>query len=764
MDIQFEPLYPEIPLIKPPLRQRLRTRIAATYRYDTFIWQAALFGLWAVVLAAFTLTALGLPTGRGTGFDVLVFAAGGTLAMALSANVLAVLLALAGLKLPRLFTGAWLYSAGAVLTIFRYSGARWDVSAAAAVFAACAGTLAGLAAGFLFKPRAAWSRRLAGFLLPAAACAALVYLPLHSGGSEPLAAKPAAGPAAAISAGNPGLPGAVSYRSFTYGSGTDLHRSEFGEDAGLRSVSVDGSKILTNWSDARTSFWGFDSKSLPLNGRVWMPEGSGPFPLILIVHGNHLMEDYSDEGYAYLGELLASRGFIAISVDENFFNYSAWTGIPGNDMKARAWLLLKHLQQISQFAADSSTPFYNKVDFDRIGLIGHSRGGQAVAMAADPLRWFQRGDSLEDLDKYHIVSVAAIAPTDKKVDNNLARLSNVNYFSLQGAQDGDVSDFYGDRQYSRATFDKGSSAFKATLYVDGANHSQFNTSWGHYDASFPTGILLSRSRIMNEESQRQIAKVYVSAFMEATLHGKTEYTELFRDYRSGLDWLPATSYFSRYEDGHLTLLADYEEDYNVNTIRGGGTAEASGVKLSEEQVRDRENSVKTERGAVLEWQAPSGADSTDTEVPAYKLTLRTSGNSSQFNYALSHAAGLSFSMANLNYQLEEDKDTAAAKVPDLTLELESSDGAKARLPLSEFMTAEPLPVSKFTINPWLDDKIEDGKYQQHTETIFQTYRLDFDRFTEQNPAFQPSKLSSITFYLNGGPGKIMLSTIGVYAE
>ena len=56
-----------------------------------------------------------------------------------------------------------------------------------------------------------------------------------------------------------------------------------------------------------------------------MPEGEGPFPLTLIVHGNHNMIDYSDEGYGYLGNLLASRGIIVVSVDQNFIN-GHWSG------------------------------------------------------------------------------------------------------------------------------------------------------------------------------------------------------------------------------------------------------------------------------------------------------------------------------------------------------------------------------------------------------------------------------------------------------
>jgi hypothetical protein len=69
--------------------------------------------------------------------------------------------------------------------------------------------------------------------------------------------------------------------------------------------------------------------SLPINTRVWYPEGDGPFPLALIVHGNHNMQDYSDPGHEYLGELLASKGIILASVDENFINYS-WSDILGD--------------------------------------------------------------------------------------------------------------------------------------------------------------------------------------------------------------------------------------------------------------------------------------------------------------------------------------------------------------------------------------------------------------------------------------------------
>jgi hypothetical protein len=67
--------------------------------------------------------------------------------------------------------------------------------------------------------------------------------------------------------------------------------------------AVDGPAFLEGWGALRQSYWGFGPDALPLNARVWYPDGAGPLPLVLIVHGNAPMEKWSDQGYAYLGEL-----------------------------------------------------------------------------------------------------------------------------------------------------------------------------------------------------------------------------------------------------------------------------------------------------------------------------------------------------------------------------------------------------------------------------------------------------------------------------
>ncbi|MFO7537284.1 MAG: MFS transporter, partial [Chloroflexota bacterium] len=242
---------------------------------------------------------------------------------------------------------------------------------------------------------------------------------------------------------NPAEAGPYSVLTLTYGSGSDRHRPEYGADVTLTTRSVDGSKLITkNWTGLRTSYWNIEPDNLPRNGRVWYPDGDGPFPLVLIVHGNHPMEDYSDPGYDYLGELLASRGYIAVSVDQNFLNLSVVANLIvisplERENDARAWLLLEHVRQWQEWHHTPGNPFHNKVDLDAIALIGHSRGGEAVAIAAAFSRLAYHPDNAAipfDYD-FEIQSIVAIAPVDGQYrpGERPLPLADVNYLLLHGS-------------------------------------------------------------------------------------------------------------------------------------------------------------------------------------------------------------------------------------------------------------------------------------------------------------------------------------------
>ena len=55
-----------------------------------------------------------------------------------------------------------------------------------------------------------------------------------------------------------------------------------------------------------------------IRGIIAVPEGDGPFPLVLIAHGAHEEEDETkrfDTGFDYLVRALAQNGYVAVSLD-----------------------------------------------------------------------------------------------------------------------------------------------------------------------------------------------------------------------------------------------------------------------------------------------------------------------------------------------------------------------------------------------------------------------------------------------------------------
>lgn len=723
----------------------VKDRILDTPKNDTCFWLTAAIGLWLASGTAMVVTGLGNPTGLGTFLDILIFFFVHQIAFGLMVPLLAVIASFLHLPVPRLFTGSLLYTEGLVFFILEGDNLGIWFSLVTSVIYTVAGLILGvILATLTYRGLNPTTRVKISFVL--------LSLPLISmtliGSNNDYEVQPTFAEEVRVDplqAQNPAEPGSYRVDYFTYGSGHDRHRQEFAGAVDLVSDPVDASEYIEEWPWLREWFWGFDQTELPLNGRVWMPEGKGPFPLIVMVHGNHGMEYFSDGGYGYLGELLASHGFIAVSIDQNFLNYSSWSGIPKEDMKLRAWVLMKHLLQIQRFNEHPATPFHQKVDLQNIGLIGHSRGGQAVAMVADYTRWFEADETLSGMEDLGIQAVVGLAPTDKRVDGKKAMLNNIYYLVLHGARDADVNSFYGDHQYNRTYFDENLERFKSAIYIAEANHSQFNTDWGTMDMSLPAGIFLNQRDTMDGASQRLVAKVFVTAFFETALHGKEEYIDLFRDVRHGKEWLPNTQYVSRFQNGLYRPLADFDrlQDFDITVKTEGFT------DLKIEEVKDRLQNSKGTDAALLEWD----------DEGSYTAYI---SDSLRQEFLDDSDAYLTFSMATLDLKGFDEEDTE--EHIEVEIELETEAGETLHLSTDELIPVAPPIPTQFTKIAFFDPIMKEGKYKEAVEPVFQTYAFPLDAFEEVDEEMDhdlhPQSIARITLHFTSGPGKVMLDDVG----
>ncbi|MEJ2244781.1 MAG: MFS transporter [Acidobacteriota bacterium] len=585
-------------------------------------------------------------------------------------------------------------------------------------------------------------------------------------------------PVAAISRTDPSLRGPLQVEYLTYGSGTDKRRSEYGAEAGLISRTVDGSKMIDGWSGiggwARTTYWGFDSKKLPLQARVWYPNGPGPFPLVLIVHGNHSMEDFSEPGYEYLGQVLASRGYIIASIDEDFLNGSlsdALLGSPGGNTgligenDARAWLLLEHLHLWREWSAENDNPFFGLVDWNNLALIGHSRGGEAVAIAAafNRLPFYPDNALIPFNYNFKIRSVIAIAPSDGQYNpaSLPTKLEDVNYFVLHGSHDMDAQSFLGARQYSRVSFSGQEHFIKCALYIYGANHGQFNSVWGRTDYDSPVIDMMNLKPIMSLNDQQKIAKVYISAFLEATLHGEREYERIFKDYRSGKSWLPSTIYLSQYSESETQIIASFQEDIDLASAGSTGVQiHGANLKLwAEHQVWMKWGSRGT-NGVYLGWN-----DSNEREKASYTLTLPDEGSHRNAD------SSLVFSIADTGQDPpvnDSDKDfdkpdqesttdtmdKPEQKLIDCSIVVTDENGTSAVLPLSHYSALQPIIKVQVAKAAFMNRN-------KDSEVIFQSFEFPLIDFIKANPAFDPEKLNKVAFVFDRTPkGVVVLDDIG----
>ena len=276
----------------------------------------------------------------------------------------------------------------------------------------------------------------------------------------------------------------------------------------------------------------------------------GPYPVILFLHGRHatcivggsaqLMWPCTKKnsqvipsyrGYDYVSEVLASHGYVVVSLSANGIN-AVDNAVFDLGALARAELMQRHLDILKSFNTTGGAPFgskfVGKFDLTRVGTMGHSRGGEGV------VRHYVLNDALGA--PYGIKAVFPLAP----VNFNRFVVNNAALNVLLPYCDGDVSDLQGVHFFDDARYNvSGDQAPKHYELVMGANHNFYNTVWspsssfpgalndwfafvpgGRSDSQCGTG---RRNQRLTEEQQRGTGLAYMTAFFRAYVGGETQF-------------------------------------------------------------------------------------------------------------------------------------------------------------------------------------------------------------------------------------------------
>ncbi|MEH0516175.1 hypothetical protein QBC31_36595 [Streptomyces sp. B21-079] len=234
---------------------------------------------------------------------------------------------------------------------------------------------------------------------------------------------------------------------------------------------------------------------------VVAPAGAaGKRPLALFLHGRHgtcytpgVEDDVSGEwpcpagteevpsyrGYLKDQQLLASQGYVTVSVSANGVNGQDWQAEDGG-AQARSSLVRQHLARWADWAAHpgdapAGVPGAAKADLSKVLLVGHSRGGEGVNRAAMdslyPPPAAQEG--YRGKVRWKIRGTVLIGPTIFG-QNPVADVPSATI--LPGC-DGDVADLEGETYLDGTRGISTGAALHSAVYVVGANHNFFNSEW-----------------------------------------------------------------------------------------------------------------------------------------------------------------------------------------------------------------------------------------------------------------------------------------------
>lgn len=325
-----------------------------------------------------------------------------------------------------------------------------------------------------------------------------------------------------------------------------------------------------------------------LQGVIALPASDQPAPLVIILHGRHAIcgfetaaewpcpeiENRYDQGFTYLAEGLAERGYAAIAMN---INAAMTTFFTMGDIDARARQIFDQ-QMAALMAADGTgsdafgVNISGRIDFSQMALIGHSSGGGAALALT---RAFET-------PPFALLLVAAAMnrtlpertyQTPEALFEGYRTPSNVPVAAILPDCDRDQVEFRTQIAYEAARFDPDRSALAATVRLFRADHNQFNTNlMGRGRDGYPPCFSDTGTLLPPEDQQRFLLN-YTADFLDLTLGriAPNAAFDILQAPPTELYGLPVETNLTTPSADRLTLLearAPFSAEVQVNALNG----------------------------------------------------------------------------------------------------------------------------------------------------------------------------------------------------
>jgi hypothetical protein len=257
--------------------------------------------------------------------------------------------------------------------------------------------------------------------------------------------------------------------------------------------------------------------------------------------------------------------------------------------------------------------------------------------------------------------------------------------------------------------------------------------------------------ILPGAEQRQIARIYLTAFLDATLRDEVAYRALFEDPRNGAGWLPDNFMLANYADTRTHWLAKYEEDADPTTGTDPDAAiEGHDLTVWREDDVDLKLSALGTHVVILGWD-----DRVHPQSDAnYRIRFRNPVSVSPLSAVVFSASQIEVDTLPTQFKAPGPRRNADREPLDWSMVLADAAGHEARLPLSFDQVLYP-QVKGVTHRA----AILGGAT---SEVIMRRYRFALSAFLAVKPDLDLGHLAEIRFSFDRSTrGAIALDDLGL---